>query len=107
MNKDLWGVIILDSGYVSTDLQNEMNREGKRLWLVKPYKTMKKLATMLENLLYDTRMMIGPNFRNLKLFLGLVSSMPRSIAGYLASYVYAIMALAFKPLLEQPLLALG
>jgi transposase len=107
MNQDLWGVIILDSGYVSTDLQNEMNVEGKRWWLVKPYKTMKKLATMFENLLYDARMMIEPNFRNLKLFLGLVSSMPRSITGYLANYVYAILALAFKPLLQQPLLALN
>ena len=66
MNKDLWGVIILDSGYVSTELQNEMNVEGKRWWLVKPYKTMKKLATVLENLLYGTRMMVETNFRNLK-----------------------------------------
>lgn len=107
MNKDLWGVIILDSGYVSTDLQNEMNVEGRRIWLVKPYKTMKKLATMLENLLYDTRMMIESNFRNLKLFLGLVSSMPRSITGYLANYVYAILALALKPLMQQPLLTLN
>jgi hypothetical protein len=107
MNKDLWGVIILDSGYVKTELQDEMNVEGKRLWLVKPYKTMKKLATVLENLLYDTRMMVETNFRNLKLFLGLVSSMPRSITGYLANYVYAILALALKPLMEQPLLALN
>jgi hypothetical protein len=30
MNQNLWGVIILDSGYVSTELQNEMNVEGKR-----------------------------------------------------------------------------
>jgi len=107
MNKNLWGVIILDSGYVSTDLQNEMNVESRRWWLVKPYKTMKKLATMLDNLLYDTRMMIETNFRNLKLFLGLVSSMPRSITGYLANYVYAILALALKPMIEQPLLALN
>jgi hypothetical protein len=107
MNQDLWGVIILDSGYVKTELQNEMNVEGKRWWIVKPYKTMKKLATMLENLLYDTRMMIEPNFRNLKLFLGLVSSMPRSIGGYLANYVYAILALAVKPLMQQPLMALN
>lgn len=107
MNKDLWGVIILDSGYVSKELQDEMNIESKRWWLVKPYKTMKKLATMFENLLYDTRMMIETNFRNLKLFLGLVSSIPRSFTGYLANYVYAIWALAFKPLLEQPLLALN
>ena len=107
MNQDLWGVIILDSGYVKTELQNEMNVEGKRWWIVKPYKTMKKLATMLENLIYDTRMMIEPNFRSLKLFLGLVSSMPRSVGGYLANYVFAILALALKPLMEQLLLALN
>ena len=107
MNKDLWGVIILDSGYVSTELQNEMNVEGKRWWLVKPYKTMKKLATVLENLLYGTRMMVETNFRNLKLFLGLVSSMPRSVTGYLANYTYAIMAMVLKPMVSSPLLALN
>lgn len=107
MNQNLWGVIILDSGYVSQELQDEMNVEGKRWWLVKPYKTMKKLAAMLENLFYDTRMMIETNFRNLKLFLGLVSSMPRSVTGYLANYVYAILALALKPLAQQLLLALN
>jgi hypothetical protein len=106
MNQDLWGLIILDSGYVSTELQNDMNLEGKRIWLVKPYKTMKKLATILDNLFYDTRMMIETNFRSLKLFFGLVSSMPRSITGYLANYVYAILALALKPVLEQPVLRL-
>lgn len=106
MDQDLWGLIILDSGYVSTELQNDMNVEGKRLWLVKPYKTMKKLATILENLFYDTRMMIETNFRSLKLFFGLVSSMPRSITGYLANYVYAILALALKPVMEQPVLRL-
>jgi len=107
INRNLWGIIILDSGYVKTELQNEMNAEGKRWWVVKPYKTMKKLATVFENLLYDTRMMIESAFRNLKLFLGLVSSMPRSIAGYLANYVYAILSLLLKPILEQPLPALN
>ncbi len=42
------------------NLQNEMNVEGKRWWLVKPYKTMKKLETMFQNLLYDTR---TPSYR--------------------------------------------
>ncbi len=107
MNRDLWGVIILDSGYVKEELQNEMNVESKRWWLVKPYKSMKKLATMFENLLYDTRMMIESAFRNLKMFLGLVSSLPRSVTGYLANYVYAILALLLKPMLEQPLIALN
>ncbi len=107
MNKDLWGVIILDSGYVKEELQNEMNVKGKRWWLVKPYKTMKKLATVFENLLYDTRMMIETNFRNLKLFLGLVSSMPRSVTGYLANYTYSILAMVLKPMTNSPLLALN
>lgn len=107
MNRDLWGVIILDSGYVKEELQNEMNMEGKRWWLVKPYKSMKKLATVFENLLYDTRMMIESAFRNLKMFLGLVSSLPRSITGYLANYVSAILALFLKPMMEQPLPALN
>lgn len=107
MNRDLWGVIILDSGYVSGNLQNEMNVEGKRWWLVKPYKTMKKLATVFENLLYDTRMMVETNFRNLKLFLGLVSSLPRSVTGYLANYTYAILAMVLKPMINSPLLALN
>ena len=107
MNQDLWGVIILDSGYVKTELQDEMNVEGKRWWLVKPYKSMKKLATVFENLLYDTRMMVETNFRNLKLFLGLVSSMPRSITGYLANYTYAILAMVLKPMTQSPLLALN
>lgn len=107
MNKDLWGVIILDSGYVSNDLQNEMNVEGKRWWVVKPYKTMKKLATVFENLLYDTRMMVETNFRNLKLFLGLVSSLPRSVTGYLANYTYSILAMVLMPMTQSPLLALN
>lgn len=100
MNKDLGGVIIMDSGYVSYDLQDEMNIEGKRRWFVKPTKAMKKLATILENLTYDTRMMIESFFRDMKLFRCLVSSIPRSVNGYLANYVYAIFAEAMRPLIK-------
>lgn len=106
MNKDLWGIIILDSGYVSKELQDEMNIEGKRWWIVKPFKSMKKMATTLENLLYDTRMMVETNFRSLKLFWNLVSSLPRSINGYLANYSYAILTMMLKPMLESPVLSI-
>ena len=37
-------------------------------------------------------MLIELNFRNLKMFYGLVSSLSRSITGYLANYIYAILA---------------
>ena len=46
--------------------------------------------------LYNTRMLIELNFRNLKLFFGLVTSLPRSINGYLANYLYALLAYALS-----------
>ena len=60
--------------------------------LAKPRANMKKLATTLFNKLYDTRMLIEQHFRNLKEFFGLVSSLPRSIDGYLANYLYSLLA---------------
>src|SRR3990172_8763857 len=53
---------------------------------------MKQLATKLDTFLYGTRMRIELNFRNLKCFFGLITSLPRSVAGYLANYTYAILS---------------
>ena len=92
LNQNLDGLFIADSGYVSEDLQRRFYREGRRLLLTKPYKTMKKLATAFELWLYDTRMLVEINFRVLKEFLGLVTSLPRSVTGYLANYTYALLA---------------
>ena len=36
-------------------------------------------------------MLIELNFRNLKMFYGLVTSLPRSIDGYLANYVHSVL----------------
>jgi hypothetical protein len=92
LNKDLNGLFVADSGYVSAELEKRFYREGKRILLTKPYKTMKKLATAFELWLYDTRMLVEINFRILKEFLGLVTSLPRSVTGYLANYTYALLA---------------
>lgn len=92
LNRDLNGLFVADSGYVSESLQRQFYREGKRLLLSKPYKTMKKLATAFELWLYDTRMLVEINFRILKEFLGLITSLPRSVTGYLANYTYALLA---------------
>jgi len=86
------GVIIADAGYVSKTLEQSLYQEGKRLFIAKPRKNMKKLMTKLQHCLYDTRMLIELQFRNLKLFHGLVCSLPRSIAGYMANYTYALFA---------------
>ena len=42
--------------------------------------------------LYDTRMLIELNFRNLKMFHNLITSLPRSMNGYLAHYTYSLLS---------------
>ena len=92
LNRELFGVFIGDAGLVSEELRRKFYQEGKRLLLTKPYKTMKKLATAFELWLYRTRMLVEINFRILKEFLGLVTSLPRSVDGYLANYIYSLLA---------------
>lgn len=85
INKDIFGVIVADAGYASKKLEQDMYVESKRWILVKPYKTMKKLCTEWQHHLYNTRFAIKFDFRNLKLFHGLITSLPRSINGYVAN----------------------
>jgi len=92
LNKDLIGIFVADSGYVSEKLEKRFYREGKRILFTKPYRTMKKLMTPFQFLLYNTRMTVELNFRNLKLFYGLLTSLPRSVDGYLANYIYSLLA---------------
>jgi len=92
LSKGLKGIFIADAGYISKDLAKEFYQENKRIFLAKPRANMKKLATMVDVYLYGTRMMIELNFRSLKMFYGLVTSLPRSINGYLANYIYSILA---------------
>jgi len=92
LNDGLDGIFVTDSGYVSAELEKSFFVEGKRYILAKPKKNMRKLATAFDTWVYGTRMLIEINFRNLKLFYGLLSSLPRSVAGYLANYTYALLA---------------
>ena len=92
MSKEITGLLIGDAGYVSQKLSRVFYQEHQRILLAKPRKNMKKIWTKFENILYGTRMLIEINFRSLKLFYGLVSSLPRSVNGYLANYIYALLA---------------
>ncbi len=92
INKDVEGVIVADAGYVSRELERDMFIEGKRWCLIKPYKTMKKLCTRWQAKLYNSRFAIEFDFRSLKLFHGLVTSLPRSINGYIANYLHAVLS---------------
>lgn len=92
MNKDIMGIFVADAGYISEDLAYKFFIENKRMLLAKPRANMKKLITELQYKLYNTRMLIELNFRNLKMFHNLVTSLPRSVNGYLANYTYSLLA---------------
>ena len=92
INKDIFGIIVADAGYVSKQLEKDMNIEGKRWILIRAYKTMKKLATEWQLKLYAKRFKIEFDFRDMKLFHGLVTSLPRSVDGYLANYLHALVS---------------
>jgi hypothetical protein len=92
INKNIMGVLVADAGYVSRQLECDMSIENKRILLIRPYKTMKRLATLWQLGIYRGRFQIEFDFRCLKLFHGLVTSMPRSVNGYLANYVFALLS---------------
>lgn len=96
LNKDIDGIFVADAGYTSEKLEKEFYKENKRILFAKPRKNMKKLMTAWQNMLYDTRMRIEINFRNLKMFYGLVSSLPRSINGYIANYLYSLLSYTLR-----------
>lgn len=91
LNKNLSGIFVCDAGYVSQKLQQDFNNQ-RRMILAAPKKNMKKIADFWQIALLKSRMNIETNFRNLKLFYGLITSLPRSAAGYLANYIYALLA---------------
>lgn len=90
INQDINGIIVLDAGYVSYQLEKDMYLENRRWLLIRPYKTMKKLMTAWQFHLYNGRFKIEFDFRSLKMFHGLVTSLPRSVNGYLANYIHAL-----------------
>jgi hypothetical protein len=96
LNKDLDGIFVADAEFISEKLQREFYREHSRILFARPRTNMKKLITAFQYHLYNTRMLIELNFRNLKLFFGLVTSLPRSINGYLANYSYSLLAYALR-----------
>jgi len=92
LTDEIIGILIADAGYIKKELQQAYHQEGRRIMLARPKKNMKKLMTKFEEFLYGTRMLIELNFRNLKMFHGLITSLPRSVDGYLANYIYSLLA---------------
>lgn len=92
LNDDLLGWFVTDAGCVSEKLAQDFYIEHKRILLATPRKNMRKLMTKFQAWLQSTRMIIELNFRSLKCFYGLITSLPRSVDGYLANYIYSLLA---------------
>ena len=96
MNKDMLGIFIADAGFLSKDLEYDFHIEHKRILFTKPRANMKKIITSFQKSLYDTRMIIELNFRNLKMFHNLETSLPRSLGGFFANYTYSLLAYVLR-----------
>lgn len=92
LNKYLYGIFVADAGYTSKQMAREFYQEGKRILFAKTRKNMGTMATWWQNALYDLRMIVEIPFNVLKRFNNLVSSLPRSVNGYLANYIHSLLA---------------
>ena len=96
MNKNINGIFVADAGYFSKDLEKEFYVENKKILFAKPRANMKKIITEFQYHLYNTRMLIELNFRNLKMLYAFLTSFPRSVDGYFANYIYSILAYVLR-----------
>ncbi len=69
-----------------------MHIEHQRMVLVRPYKSMRRLAALWQLAVYKGRFKIEFDFHCLKLFYGLITSLPRSVNGYLANYLHSLLS---------------
>lgn len=92
MNALLRGIFVADAGYISEDLEKEFFIENERIALITPRANMKKVATPIQTFLQSLRMRVETHFRSLKMFHGLVTSLPRSLNGMFTHYLASIAA---------------
>ena len=88
-------IIVADAGYCSKPLEEKAGRNNNIL-ITCLRKNMKKMATFLDICLLNLRPGIETLFSILKGRLGLVTSLPRSINGYIAHYIYVIFGYMIK-----------
>ena len=92
LTKELEGIFLADAGYVSKKLAKLFYQEGKRILFAKPRKNMKKLMKKIQEKISKLRSLVEINFQVLKQFCGFITSLPKSADGYLANYIYSLLA---------------
>jgi len=92
MNEKLRGIFVADAGYVGEDFTREFYIPNERMVLTAIRCNMKKISTPAQIELLNLRMKVETHFRMLKVVYGFITSMPRSVRGYLTHYLSAITA---------------
>jgi len=82
-------ILVADAGYTSKKLEQKAVAFGNLL-ITGSRKNMQRLASLLDIRLLNSRSRIEAVFSILKERLGLVTSLPRSVDGYLAHYIYVL-----------------
>ena len=92
-------IIIADAGYISNKLAQKAFKRGNRL-LTCGRKNSKKIATIDDIRVLNKRNRIEVMFSVLKERLNIVTSLPRSVLGYLAHYIHVIFGYLFNKLIS-------
>jgi transposase len=88
---ELTGMIVADAGYLGSNWQ-EVAADLGIILMTGVKKIMKKLMSRWEYFLLKARQRIETVFSVLKSRLGLETSLPRSVMGYFAHYVWCLLA---------------
>jgi len=78
--------------FVGEEFTRDFYIEHERMVLTATRRNMKKIATEEQIGLLNLRMKVETHFRMLKVVYGFVTSMPRSVGGYLVHYLAALTA---------------
>jgi len=99
---ELTGMVVADAGYLGSNWQEAAADLGLRL-MTGVKKIMRKLMTKWQHALLKARQIVETVFSVMKFRLGMDTSLPRSVMGYFAHYVWCLLAYQLRRLgqLEQ------
>jgi transposase len=103
---ELTGLIVADAGYLGSNWQEAAATLHLTL-LTGARKVMKRLMTRWQHTLLQARQRVETVFSVLKLRLGLESTLPRSVMGFFAHYVWCLLAYQLRRLGQLEAEALG
>lgn len=96
---DIVGMLIADAGYIGKHWV-EKARDGGKTLVTAVRKNMKMLMTKAQHQLLKERQKVEIVFSTLKLRFGIENTLPRSVLGYFAHYLWALTAYQLKRFME-------